>query len=71
MHVEADLARMERERRAFILMEEHGGGFGHYLARAWWAADSTNRNRIRAAFGDIIAEYADQAERFPIARGGP
>lgn len=39
------------------LMEQLGGGFAGHIARAYFAADSHNRARLRAAFPDLFTKY--------------
>lgn len=38
-------------------MEVYGGGFVSQIARAYYAADSGNRGRLVAAFGDLFERY--------------
>lgn len=39
------------------LMERQGGGFAGYIARAYYVADSTNRERLLTAFDDLFCRY--------------
>lgn len=42
---------------AFRLMEEMGGSFAAKLAAAWFVADSTNKLKIEATWGDMLKKY--------------
>ena len=39
------------------VMERIGGSFAAHIARAYFAADSGNRARLRAAFPDLFTRY--------------
>ena len=41
-------------------MEKYGGGFCEKLARAWYAADDRNKQRIEGAFSDYLEEYGPE-----------
>jgi len=43
-------------------MRETGGSFARALAAAWYKADSSNKDRIQAAFPDLWIRYAHAAE---------
>lgn len=43
--------------RTFSTMKAYGGGFASHLADAWMYADSANRERIQAAWPELIATY--------------
>lgn len=45
------------EQRLLQAMEQYGGSFARNLARAWQCADSTNRARLREAFGGLLLSY--------------
>jgi len=51
--------------RAAQLMERQGGGFAAALAGAYFRADLGNQARILQAFGELFAEYRDQAAGVP------
>ena len=38
-------------------MERIGGGFAASIARAYFAADSHNKERLKAAFPDLFTQY--------------
>lgn len=42
---------------AAVLMEQMGGGFAGHLARAYYAADKHNRERLKHAFPDLFVRY--------------
>lgn len=44
------------------IMQRYGGSFASALAKAWQVADRDNQNRLKAAFGDLLAEYRELAE---------
>lgn len=54
----------EKKFQAFHLMADMGGGFASRLADAWFYADSTNREKIEAAFEGLIKRYATMAENY-------
>jgi hypothetical protein len=39
------------------LMESQGGSFAASIARAFYVADSTNRERLLTAFDDLFVRY--------------
>jgi hypothetical protein len=43
--------------KTFQHMERYGGGFCEKLARAWYAADDRNKQRIEEAFSDYVTEF--------------
>jgi hypothetical protein len=56
---EADLLTMTSDdlHRAAHLMARQGGHFASAIAAAYFAADSQNRARLLAAFGDLFARF--------------
>jgi hypothetical protein len=42
------------------LMESQGGSFAGHIARAFYCADSTNRERLLTAFDDLFCKYYRQ-----------
>lgn len=42
---------------AALLMEREGGSFAGHIARAFYVADSTNRERLLTAFDDLFVRY--------------
>jgi hypothetical protein len=42
------------------LMERDGGSFAGHIARAFYCADSTNRERLLTAFDDLFCKYYRQ-----------
>jgi hypothetical protein len=42
------------------LMESQGGSFAGHIARAFYCADSTNRERLLTAFDDLFVRYYKQ-----------
>jgi len=42
------------------LMENQGGSFAASIARAFYCADSTNRERLLTAFDDLFVRYYKQ-----------
>ena len=42
---------------AAYMMERIGGSFAAHIACAYFAADSHNRERLRAAFPDLFTRY--------------
>ena len=47
----------EQEVDALRLMMQQGGGFASTLADAWFRADSGNKAKLRATFGDLLRAY--------------
>lgn len=41
-------------------MQRMGGGFASCIARAYFAADSSNKERLKAAFPDLFTRYFDE-----------
>ena len=39
------------------LMEQQGGSFAGHIARAFYCADSTNRERLITAFDDLFYKF--------------
>jgi len=39
------------------LMESQGGSFAGHIARAFYCADSTNRERLLTAFDDLFCKF--------------
>jgi hypothetical protein len=39
------------------LMEQQGGGFAGHIARAFYRADATNRERLLIAFDDLFYKF--------------
>jgi hypothetical protein len=44
------------------LMESQGGSFARYIAKAYFAADSDNTQRLLKAFPDLFLKYRRMAE---------
>jgi hypothetical protein len=42
------------------LMEREGGSFAGHIARAFYCADSTNRERLLTAFDDLFVKFYRQ-----------
>lgn len=42
------------------LMEQMGGSFAASIARAYYVADSGNRERLKAAFPDLFTRYYNE-----------
>ena len=42
------------------LMEQMGGGFASCIARAYYAADRHNEERLKAAFPDLFTNYYNE-----------
>lgn len=40
-----------------VAMETFGGAFAQSIAHAWRCADQGNRQRLLAAFPELVAEY--------------
>lgn len=43
-------------------MQKYGGSFVQQLARLWFVADSGNRAKLEASFGDIFDRYESIGE---------
>lgn len=54
----------EDTHRTFIAMERHGGGFCRNIARAWYVADPSNKNRIEHAFPELLDNYGPNSAFF-------
>jgi hypothetical protein len=39
------------------LMEQQGGSFAGHIARAFYCADTTNRERLLTAFDDLFVNF--------------
>jgi hypothetical protein len=39
------------------LMESQGGSFAGHIARAFYVADTTNREKLLSAFDDLFCKY--------------
>ena len=46
------------------MMERLGGSFVRSLASCYYAADSTNKARLLAAFPDYFGKYREQFEQW-------
>lgn len=46
----------------FMAMEKFGGSFAKAIAAAAFRADEPNRQKLKAAFPELIDEYRDMAE---------
>jgi len=42
-------------------MKRTGGGFAEAIANAWFRADSSNKDRLAEAFGDLFGRYVKLA----------
>ena len=42
------------------LMESQGGSFAGHIARAFYVADSTNREKLLSAFDELFVRYYKQ-----------
>ena len=51
------------------LMENQGGSFAGHIARAFYCADSTNRERLLTAFDDLFCKYYRQHRLYEINQG--
>jgi hypothetical protein len=45
---------------AALLMEREGGSFAGHIARAFYVADSTNRERLLTAFDGLFCKFYRQ-----------
>ena len=43
--------------RTWVAIERNGGGFCERLARAWFHGDSRNRERLNAAFPELLQDF--------------
>ena len=48
--------------KALYLMEKEGGHFASKLAKAWYAADSSNQDKLFSAFSDLVLRYHRESE---------
>ena len=51
------------------LMEQQGGSFAGHIARAFYCADSTNRERLLSAFDDLFCKYYRQHRLYELNQG--
>ena len=51
------------------LMEQQGGSFAGHIARAFYCADSTNRERLLTAFDDLFCKFYRQHRMDQIIKG--
>jgi hypothetical protein len=51
------------------LMEITGGSFAGHIARAFYCADSTNRERLLTAFDDLFCKYYRQHRLYELNQG--
>ena len=49
---------------AALLMEREGGSFAGHIARAFYVADSTNKERLLTAFDDLFVRYYKMHRRY-------
>jgi hypothetical protein len=42
---------------AALLMESEGGSFAGHIARAFYVADTTNREKLLSAFDDLFVKF--------------
>jgi hypothetical protein len=54
---------------AALLMEREGGSFAGHIARAFYVADSTNRERLLTAFDGLFVKFYLQYRREQIIKG--
>jgi hypothetical protein len=54
---------------AALLMESQGGSFAGHIARAFYCADSTNRERLLTAFDDLFCKFYRQHRLYEINQG--
>ena len=45
---------------AALLMESEGGSFAGHIARAFYVADTANRERLISAFDDLFCKFYRQ-----------
>lgn len=50
------------------VMERMGGGFAGHIARAFYAADKENRERLKVAFPDLFTRYYNEYLREEVMR---
>jgi len=51
------------------LMESQGGSFAGHIARAFYCADSTNREKLLSAFDDLFCKYYRQHRLYELNQG--
>ena len=51
------------------LMESQGGSFAGHIARAFYVADSTNRERLLSAFDDLFCKFYRQHRLYELNQG--
>ena len=51
------------------LMESQGGSFAGHIARAFYCADSTNREKLLSAFDELFVKYYRQHRLYEINQG--
>lgn len=54
---------------AALLMEREGGSFAGHIARAFYVADITNKERLLTAFDDLFCKYYRQHRLYEINQG--
>ena len=54
---------------AALLMEREGGSFAEHIARAFYVADTTNRERLLTAFDDLFCKFYRQHRMDQINQG--
>ena len=54
---------------AALLMEREGGSFAGHIARAFYCADSTNRERLLTAFDELFVKFYRQHRLYEINQG--
>jgi hypothetical protein len=64
MHLDQDMLL-----DAARLMERDGGSFAGHIARAFYCADSTNRERLLTAFDDLFCKFYRQHRLYEINQG--
>ena len=52
------------------LMEAEGGSFAGHIARAFYVADSTNKERLLTAFDDMFVRFYKEHRRNEIINQG-
>jgi hypothetical protein len=51
------------------LMESQGGSFAGHIARAFYCADTTNKERLLTAFDDLFCKFYRQHRLYEINQG--
>jgi hypothetical protein len=54
---------------AALLMESEGGSFAGHIARAFYVADTTNRERLLTTFDDLFVKFYQRHRIDQINRG--